>query len=452
MNAQNILLIFSRFYDTKILSFVNKSQSLTLQRMFQTLTQASASAFEELRVNRLRTFLSLLGITIGIFCVISVLTVFESLQNNIQNSMQTLGSQVLYIGKFPWIPEDKGEYAWWKYKARPMNTLDEVKQIEKNASYASFATFCYTDESQKISFNGNELNSVMLFAVSQHFEKLQPIDIELGRYFSGSEIKSGHSNGLVIGTSVAEELFGANISPLGKMLMIYQKPFQIIGVMKKQGKTFTGFDFDGGIILSYPYLASFRAMQNADKNGFADPMIMVKSKNALVFEEMKYQIKSILRAKRKISPKEKDNFSFNQLDAIQNSINDIFVNIKVFGFIIGFFSLLVGSFGIANIMFVSVRERTRQIGIKKALGALSKVILIEFLIESIILCIIGGLFGIILVIFLGKLLSGPIGFPITLSSFNFMLGIIVSILVGMFAGFVPARRASRLNPVVAIQS
>jgi putative ABC transport system permease protein len=179
---------------------------------------------------------------------------------------------------------------------------------------------------------------------------------------------------------------------------------------------------------------------------------MVKSKNASVFEEMKYQIKSILRAQRKISPKEKDNFSFNQLDAIQNSINDIFVNIKVFGFIIGFFSLLVGSFGIANIMFVSVRERTRQIGIKKALGALSKVILIEFLIESIILCIIGGLFGIILVIFLGKLLSGPIGFPITLSSFNFMLGIIVSILVGMFAGFVPARRASRLKPVVAIQS
>lgn len=409
-------------------------------------------ALEELRNNKLRTFLSLLGVTIGVFCIISVLTVFDSLQENIQTSMQSLGSNVLYIGKFPWIPEESGEYPMWKYKARPVCNSEELKAIQSNVLSASYATICYSDVADRIKYLGNEAEGVTIFAVTYDFNKLQPIDIEDGRYFSVMEMEHAQSNGAVIGYDVADELFGKAVSPLGKQIELYGKHFEIIGVMKKQGKTVTGFNFDAGIIISYNYLSSFRKIDNNIGNGFIDPMLMVKARRGVHLEEMKYEIKSVLRAIRKIPPKEADNFSFNQLDSIQNSIRSIFANINLFGWIIGFFSLLVGSFGIANIMFVSVKERTRFIGLKKAIGARALTIMSEFLIESVVLCVLGGLIGIVFVMILARLLSGPLGFPVQLSLFNFMLGLIISVMVGIIAGFIPARKASLMDPVVAIRS
>lgn len=409
-------------------------------------------AWQALAGNKLRTFLSLLGITIGIFCIVSITTLFDSLQRNVSDSMKSLGSNVLYIGKYPWIPEDEGEYQWWKYKARPICTYDEVKLIERDATLASYATICHSDEAEKISFNGNEVSGVAIFAVSNNFNKLQPIDIADGRYFSLSEMQNGQSNAVVIGSEVAKELFGENITPIGKSLKIFARNFMIVGVMKKQGRSMTGFNFDNGIIMSYLYLASFRNIDRNFENWSTDPMLMVKSKNGVKLSDMKYEIKSILRAHRKIKPTEKDNFSFNQLDVIQNSINDIFRVFNVAGWIIGFFSLLVGCFGIANIMFVSVKERTPQIGIKKAIGARSISILTEFLIEAIFLCIIGGLLGIVFVMILSRFLTSAMDFPVYMSFGNFALGIGVSVGVGIIAGIIPALRASKLNPVVAIRS
>lgn len=410
-------------------------------------------AFAELRTNKLRTFLSLLGVTIGVFCIISVLTVFDSLQNNIQTSMQTLGSNVLYIGKFPWIPEESsGEYPMWKYKARPVCNYNEMLAIQKYVNSASYTTICYSDESENIKFNNNETKGVGIFAVTYDFNKLQSIDINEGRYFSVNEMEGTQSNGIVIGSTVADELFGNSISPLGKHIEVLNRSFEIIGVLKKQGKTMTGFNFDGGAIISYNYLASFRKIDNNIGNGFIDPMIMVKARKGFALDEMKYEIKSVLRANRKLRPKEADNFSFNQLDGIQNSINDLFGKSKIFGWIIGFFSLVVGSFGIANIMFVSVKERTTYIGVKKAIGARKNTILSEFLIESVILCMLGGFMGILFVMILSKILSGPLGFPIELSFGNFTLGLGISVIVGILAGYIPAKRAANLNPVVAIRS
>jgi len=409
-------------------------------------------ALAELRTNKLRTFLSLLGVTIGVFCIISVLTVFDSLENNIQSSMQTLGSNVLYIGKFPWIPEESGDYPMWKYKARPVCTYDEMMAIQKQVNSASYTTICYSDESEILKFQNNETKGVGIFAVTYDFNKLQSIDINDGRYFSLSEMQGTQSNGMVIGATVADELFGPSISPVGKYIDVFGRPFQVIGVMKKQGKTMTGFNFDGGIVISYNYLSSFRKIDNNIGNGFTDPMLMVKARKGYSLDELKYEITSVLRASRKLRPKEQNTFSFNQLDGIQKSIKSIFGNINIFGAIIGFFSLVVGSFGIANIMFVSVKERTTYIGVKKAIGARKITILSEFLIESVILCLLGGLIGIIFVMLLSKLLSGPMGFPIELSLFNFFLGLGISVMVGILAGYIPARRAANLNPVVAIRS
>jgi putative ABC transport system permease protein len=222
--------------------------------------------------------------------------------------------------------------------------------------------------------------------------------------------------------------------------------------MKRLGKTITGFNFDGGAIVSYNYMSSFRRIDNSGNNGFTDPMLIVKVRDGADIEEMKYEIKSVLRASRRLRPTEGDTFSFNELASIQQSINAIFVNFNVFGWIIGFFSLVVGTFGIANIMFVSVKERTAMIGIKKAIGAKRSTILSEFLIESVMLCVIGGLLGILLVMILSKFLSGPLGFPVQLSFGNFLLGIFISVAVGILAGYIPAKRASNLNPVVAIRS
>lgn len=419
--------------------------------MVELFLQHIKMALKELATNKLRTFLSLLGITIGVFCVISVLTVFDSLQKNIKSSMQSLGSNIIYVSKFPWIPEEEGDYPMWKYQARPSCSKTELNAIKKYVSSAAYTALSYTENAQKIKYQRNEISGMTIFATTYDFNKLQPIDIAEGRYFSVSEMQSSQSNSILIGNEVSIQLFGSGLSPIGKSIQLLDRNYTIIGVIKKQGRTFTGFDFDNGAIICYNYLASYKNIDEKDK-GFSDPMLMVRSKNGYSVQDMKYEIKSILRASRKIKPSEKDNFSFNQLSTIQGSIDAIFVNFNIFGWIIGFFSLLVGSFGIANIMFVSVKERTSMIGVKKALGAKSSTILAEFLIESIILCLLGGLIGILLVFILSLLLSGPIGFPVILSGSNFAIGISISIVVGIVAGYIPAQRAAGLNPVEAIRS
>ncbi|MEZ5045417.1 MAG: ABC transporter permease [Chitinophagaceae bacterium] len=420
--------------------------------MFSHAKQYIIVAFQEIVSNRLRSFLSLLGITIGVFCIISVLTVVSSLKNNIQTNMQSLGSNVLYVGKFAWIPEDKGEYPWWKYKSRPVNTLQELKMIEKKAQTAAYSVLSNNGEQMKLSFNNRSIEQVEVFAMTYHFNKVQPIDIEFGRYFSQHEMTQATDNNIVLGHAVSAELFGNAIKPVGKQVMLNGRRCNVIGVLKEHGKTMTGFDYDNAILMSYLHFLNYKKIDNQSNGGFIDPVYMIKTRNGISLEEMKYEIKGILRAYRKLKPSEPDNFSFNQLDTIQNSINDIFASFSLIGWIIGLFSLLVGGFGIANIMFVSVKERTRYIGIKKSIGAKQKAILSEFLMESVILCLIGGLLGIALVFLVSLILSGPIGFPVTLSLSHFIIGVGISVFLGLVFGYIPAKKASSLNPVEAIRS
>ncbi len=414
----------------------------------QLFIQNTASALGELKANKLRTFLSLLGVSIGIFCIITVFTLVDSLRNQISNSLSSIGNNIIYVDKFPWVPEEGDkEYPFWKYKMRPSCTLAEMHLLKASVPSVKYASMLYNDRIPA-KYLDNEMGNVAVNAACFDFNKLQAFEVEKGRYFTPSEMEAGR-NAVVIGHTVAEELF-ENKQALGKSIKLYDRYFTIIGVLKKQGKDMTGFNYDNGLICSYKYLMQFKNIENP-KDEFGNNSMLVKPGN-MPITDFKYELKGFFRGIRHVKPGTPDNFSFNQLSTLQSSIDGVFVIVNGVGFIIGFFSLLVGAFGIANIMFVTVKERTNQIGIKKALGAKRNVILTEFLIEAIVLCLLGGLMGIILVVIVAKILSGPVGFAVTMSATNFMIGVMVSLAVGIIAGLLPAIRASSLNPVVAIRS
>jgi putative ABC transport system permease protein len=410
--------------------------------------QNAGSAWQELRANKLRTILSLLGISIGIFCIVSVFTIVDSLKNNIENSLSALGNDVLYINKFAWMPEEgEKEYPFWKYKSRPQCKVKELKWLKDNVPTIGYATMLYNQQS-KAKYNGAVVDA-SVNAVSYDFIHIQNIELIKGRYFTQNEMNAT-SNSIIIGQGIQENLF-ATINPIGRQIKIDDRSFIVIGVLKKRGQDATGLNLDDGVICCYKYINSYKNIED-DKLEFQDNTIMIRPKKGYPVKDLKYEIKGAMRAVRTISPGKEDTFSFNLLSAVQNQVDSIFDIVNLAGFFIGILSLLVGAFGIANIMFVIVKERTSQIGLKKAIGAKQSSILIEYLIEALLLCLLGGLIGIALVMLLAWGANSFSDFPISLSLHNFFIGIGISVTIGLLSGYIPAKQASRLNPVVAIRS
>jgi putative ABC transport system permease protein len=412
----------------------------------QILGTSTVQAFHELRANKLRTFLSLLGITIGIFCIIAVLTVLDSMKENIQKEMSTLGSDILYVGRWPWMDEG-GEYKWWEYWRRPGITPQQAKAVETQAPDVAVATLCLNTRRLTVKYNDMDVSSITGYAVTNGFDKVQSIEIGAGRYLSASELDGG-SNSVILGYGVYQNLFPANTNALGRNVTFLGRKFVVVGVMKKAGQNMAGFDFDNSVIYPYYMAASIVDVKSLNY----DPMLAVKAANGKNIDEVKYEVEGVLRRMRKVRPGQANDFAINQLSQVSQRLNMVFGTIDIVGWIIGGFSLIVGAFGIANIMFVTVKERTKIIGLKKAIGARKASILWEFLLEAIVLCLVGGCVGIIIVVLLSFGLTHLLDFQVTLSLTNFLIGIIVSILVGVLSGFIPARSASRLDPVVAIRS
>ena len=413
----------------------------------QILRTSLRQAFQELRANRLRTFLSLTGITIGIFSIIAVFTVVDSLSNNIQQSVSTLGSDVLYIDRKPWTRED-GEFKWWEYLQRKPMSLTELNGIEHNVPGIRYASICYVKRNLDVKTADAEVGEISAYAVTNYFDKIQNVEVSNGRYLSTSELE-GSSNSVLIGHDVYDALFGTR-DAVGKEIKIYGRTFRVVGMLKKSGQNMAGFNFDEAVVMSYQTASSMFDVHST--NWGNDPLILVKAAPGVNIDELRDEVTGYLRTERRVRPGGKNNFSINQLSQISETIGKLFDSIGVIAGMIGGFALVVGTFGIANIMFVTVKERTKIIGLKKAIGAKRSVILAEFLVEAIVLCIIGGLIGIILVMLLGLVLTHAFGFPVTLSLSNFIWGVSISAFVGTISGFIPAFRASRLNPVVAIRS
>ena len=412
----------------------------------QIIGTSIVQALQELRVNKLRTFLSLLGITIGIFCIIAVLTVLDSMKDNIQKDMASLGSDVLYVDRWPWMDEG-GEYKWWEYWRRPSMTPTELKAIESQVPDAAFATLSLSTGNMTLKQRDQELSNITGYAVTNYFDKIQNIEIDKGRYLNLSELDGG-SNTVVLGDEVYKDLFPGGVDPIGSNISFLGRKFIVAGVMKKVGQNMAGFDFDNSVI--YPYYAASNLVEVRSLN--YDPTLTVKARSGKSIDELKYEVEGVLRRIRKVRPGQANDFAINQLSQISERLNLLFGTIDIIALIIGGFSLLVGAFGIANIMFVTVKERTKVIGLKKAIGARSGSILTEFLVEAITLCLMGGLIGIVTVLLLGLGMTYGLDFHVTLSAKNFFIGIGISAVVGVIAGIIPARNASKLDPVVAIRS
>ncbi len=397
-------------------------------------------AYRSLVINKVRAVLSLLGITIGIFSIISVFTVFDSLQSNIKSEINSLGSNVLFIQKWPWVMG--GGMPWWKYFQRPQPTLQEMKEILKRSSTVADATFMYAVNRNV--YNGdNSMENVTVMAVSHDYNKVMPFDLQEGRYFTQTESQGGR-NMAIIGANVAKNLF-PNADPVGHSVKIFGRRLQVIGVIRKKGEDVFGNTTDDRVIVPVSFANGLVDAKNINSS------IVVISKPYVSVDAMKDELTGIMRSIRKLKPRADDNFAINQTDIINKGFDSLFRIIALVGWIIGGFSLLVGGFGIANIMFVSVKERTNQIGIQKSLGAKNYFILLQFLFEAFFLSVMGGLVGLLIVFILTHVASSVIGFQLVLTLKNIMLGIGVSGFIGIVSGFVPAWSASRLDPVEAMR-
>lgn len=413
--------------------------------MRKTLTILASSfrlTMQELMVNKLRTSLSLIGISFGIFCIIGVLATVNSLEMNIQNQIKSLGTNTIYIDK--WNYSGGPDYPWWKFVNRPSPEFKEVNFIKGRSQLASNVAFVI-NANINVEYESYALEGVTMYGISEEENDIQPITMEYGRFISGSEFSSG-SPVVIIGYTNAENLFGAADLALGKEVRVKNNRATIIGVIKKMGTSMIGWDYDQCIMTPYRFA---RRIVNEKYSG---PKIIVKGKEGVSSDALADELEGVMRSIRKLSPREEDDFSLNQISGFSDRVSSLFSNINLGGWAIGILSLVVGAFGIANIMFVTVKERTPMIGLKKAIGAKRRSILSEFLLEAAIICVLGGLMGLILVFILTIILTNVFNFPVYISAGILSLAISICIVIGILSGIIPALIAARMDPVVAIRS
>ena len=413
---------------------------LVYLRLFK---ESFSFALNALRNNKLRTFLSLLGVTIGIFSIIAVLSAVDSLDKNIQENLSGLDKNTVYLTKYSFGPTSVPR---WQRDNFPQVEYTDFDYVNKSISDIEASAYIIFGGTETIKYEGETITGVEVTPVTDGIFDVNEFIVERGRFYTESESISG-APVIVIGYSIAENLFGTS-NPLGKQVRVYGRKLTVIGVLKKYG---VGI-FDSPDEQAWVPANFVRRFRNGGANGIPGAII-IKPKKGVDMGAFEQVLKQKYRNYRGLKADEPDNFFVNKLSGMTDAIDGIIGFMNTVGWIISGFSLLVGGFGIANIMFVSVKERTNLIGIQKSLGAKNKFIMFQFLFEAIILAVIGGLIGLLFVWITALIASNFTGeFNFVLSFWNMFIGFSLSTLIGLISGVIPAISASKLDPVEAIRT
>ena len=414
-----------------------------MRLFFNLFVESGLFAINALVANKLRTTLSLLGVTIGIFAIVAVFTMVDSMKKNLKDSVETLGENVIFIQKWPWTFGPG--YPWWKYINRPVPNTTELNPIKQYCKSA-VASSLVIDFKKTISYNNSRIENANIMTISHEYYLVRDFKISKGRYFNENESTAG-KNVAIIGAEIANTLFN-NLNPLDKTIKIAGKKVRVIGVFKKEGESMIGNSMDARIVIPVYFANSIISITNKH----LDSKILVKAKDGISNAQLKDELTGLLRAIRKLKPREDNNFALNETSLLTGRIDFLMSFVSFAGNFIGLFSILVGGFGIANIMFVSVKERTKLIGIQKSLGAKNYFILFQFLFEAITLCIIGGLIGLLLLFIATLVIGFSFDMQLYFSLTNLTWGVSISIIIGLIAGILPAWSAAKLDPVDAIRA
>jgi putative ABC transport system permease protein len=411
---------------------------------FQVFSESIRAALQAIASSKLRSFLSTLGISVGIFCIILVFTLVDSLQQNIHSSIDALGRNTLIVQKWPIMFVD--DYPWWKFINRPINRYHEFEKLKADMQADATCCLLLNYQADNFKYESNTVTTPGIIAVTQNYEKIRNIEIAYGRYFSELDFFTG-SNAAVIGADIADGLFRSPEEAIGKTIKLDGKKVVVIGVLKREGSNLLQTSLDAYAIMTYNYIRTVVAVGH----NYMEPNIYVKPVDNVSIDYVKDEVRKNMRAVRRLSPGVEDNFAINEFSMITTIFDSMFKVLWIVGTIVGLFSIIVGCFGVANIMFVSVKERTNLIGIQKALGAKNNFILIQFMVEAIVLCLMGAIVGLVLVgiaVGFARLLD----YGLILSWFNIAIAFIIAFTIGILAGIIPAYQASRLDPVEAIRS
>lgn len=410
------------------------------------VAESASFAFFSIRSDKLRTFLSLFGVTVGIFSIVAVFCAVDSLKANIMEGVQSFGSDIVYIDRFP-MAQEEGEdgepLQWWDYLQRPEITEENFEYVARNASLAENVVYVIMGNGNA-SYRRNNYSNAFLVITTDGLENVMSYSLAEGRDFSQMEIRGG-SNVAILGYNVAQELFGDSY-PVGKKVKVKGGSATVVGVLEKQGESMVSIvNTDDAVILPLQFGKTVLA------SAWGSGMMMATPAEGVSRDAFIDELRLLLRSCRGLSPSERDDFAINEMTFLLDMLDSVFRGISKAGWIIGAFSLIIGGFGIANIMFVSVQERMNQIGIQKALGAKRYVILTQFMVEASFLSLAGGLVGILLVF----LISIPVNavseyFTITLSPDNAIAGMLIAVVLGILSGLIPAWKAATVDPVRAI--